>query len=232
MIHLLAARRSSSSIRRVLAQHLALPKRENRVISPVVRGMTMTKHGVELAQAGRMFIERSVRASAPSCVVLIVGAGAASFVEQELAALVSGGGCLSPEAARRAAVLAWPLEGALGHDGGDVCEPTVRPLSDGALLEASSRYWVPPRSRVWLEGARVRLAPLGPGDDHPLDALLMSLAHGWGPRSIAVLPMTPGADGERGVGALRVAGGLALPCSDEPDELVPHSGARLRRQSN
>jgi len=218
----------------------------------------MTKHGFDLARGRRMFIERSVRESTPSCVVLIVGSGTASFVEQELSALVSGGGCLSPEAARRAAVLAVSLDEAVSLDAAvsldDVREANdvaaaspppgddtfalpaeaipVRPLSDGALLEASVRYSVPSGCRVWLEGGRVRMQPLGPGDDHPLDGLLTSLAHSWGPRSIAVLPMTPGADGERGVGALRVAGGLALPCSDEPEEVPPHSGSRLRRDSN
>lgn len=208
----------------------------------------MTKHGFELARGRRMFIERSVRDSTPSCVVLIVGAGTASFVDQELAALISGGGCLSPEAARRAAVLAVSLDDAVSRDdalsldasprrGDEVFalsgDPMpVRLLSDGALLEASTRYWVPSGSRVWLEGGRVRVQPLEPGDDHPLDELLSSLAQHWGPRSIAVLPMTPGADGERGVGALRVAGGLALQCSDEPEEVPPHSGSRLRRHSN
>ena len=212
----------------------------------------MAKHGFELERGRRMFIDRSLRGNAPSCVVIIVGVGAASFMEHELSALVSGGGCLSPEAARRAAVLGWSLD---CHDRrlDDVTdtdaearvpgavEPRVddvfgleqealpgRLLSDGVRLQASARYWVPPRSRVWLEGERVCMAPLGPGDDHPLDELLTSLARTWGPRSIAVLPMAPGADGERGVGALRAAGGLALQCSDEPEEVPPHSGSRLR----
>jgi hypothetical protein len=217
----------------------------------------MTKHGFELARGRTMFIERLVREGTPSCVVLIVGAGTASFVEQELSALVSGGGCLSPEAALRAAVLAVSIDGAVSLDGvgaGDVREANdvgqatrrcgddldavaassipVRVLSDGAVLEASARYWVPSGNRVWLEGRRVRVQPLSPGEDHPLDGLLTSLAQNWGPRSIAVLPMTPGADGERGVGALRAAGGLALQCSDEPEEVPPHSGSRLRQHSN
>lgn len=227
----------------------------------------MTKHGFELARGRRMFIERSMRDSTPSCVVLIVGAGTASFVDQELAALVSGGGCLSLDAARRAAVLAVsldavsldavsldaargvdPLEmddverarvvdatsGLQSHDVSAVTAGAMplRRLVDGAVLEASARYWVPSGSRVWLEGRCVRVAPLHPGESNPLDALLTSLAQSWGPRSIAVLPMKPGADGERGVGALRVAGGLALPCSDEPEEAPPCSGSRLRRHAN
>ena len=225
----------------------------------------MTKHGFELARGRRMFIERSVRDSAPSCVVLIVGAGTASFVDQELSALVSGCGCLSPEAARSAAVLAVSLdagsldardvaradevreandvdeanavEGSIGRRSDEVFalaaeSNPLRLLTDGATLDASARYWVPSGHRVWLEGRRVRVEPLGRGDGHPLDGLLTSLAQSWGPRSIAVLPMTPGADGERGVGALRVAGGLALPCSDEPEEVPPCSGSRLRRDQN
>src|SRR5688572_22794070 len=84
----------------------------------------MTRHGFELARGRRMFMERSLRGGTPSCVVLIVGAGTASFMERELAAL-SGGGCLSPEAARRAAVIGWALESAAenaaGAHRGDGC---------------------------------------------------------------------------------------------------------------
>jgi hypothetical protein len=198
----------------------------------------MTKHRFELARGRRLFIERSLRASAPSCVVLIVGAGALSFMEQELSALVSGCGCLSAEAARRAAVLAWSLDVAAGTRPersdvfalGAAAFPGRRWLANGTLLEASGRYWVPPRCRVWLEGERVCLAPREAGDDHPLDELLTSLARSWGPRSIAVLPMAPGLDGERGVGALRAAGGLALQNSDGLDGPASHAGARSRRQ--
>lgn len=237
----------------------------------------MTKHVLELA-AGRRSFTRSLAGNTPSCVVLIAGAGTASFVEQELSALVSGGCCLSPEAARRAAVIGWALapqrrigatrpgsvrsgsvrscsvrsdaprsdgntsEDATGCDDflGGHSEivavarnfPPAELLSNGALLEASTRYWVPARTRVWLEGERVRTAPLDSADEFPLDELLTSLAQSWGPRSIAILPMEAGADGMRGVGALRAAGGLALPCSDELEEAPPHSGARLRLQSS
>jgi hypothetical protein len=209
----------------------------------------MTKQGFDLERGCTVAIQRSLRGGTPSCVVLIVGAGTTSFMEQELTALTSG--CLSPEAARRAAVLGWAIDGARpvmhsearARDEHDFAPeqtevvavaPNYRPalLSHGALLEAGARYWVPPQSRIWLEGERVCLAPLAPGHDHPLDALLTSLARSWGPRSIAVLPMVRGADGERGVCALRAAGGLALPCSDEPEEAPPLSGSRLRWHSS
>jgi len=81
------------------------------------------------------------------------------------------------------------------------------PCTDGVRLEAGTLYLVPADRRVWFQGPRLRVGASSPHERPSLDRVLQSLARAWGRRSIVIAPEPLGADGERGMHAVRLAGG-------------------------
>lgn len=81
------------------------------------------------------------------------------------------------------------------------------PCVDGARLEAGAVYLVPADRRVWFQGPCLRVAAPSPHERLPFDRVLQSLAREWGERSIVMAPEPLGTDGERGLHAVRQAGG-------------------------
>jgi CheY-like chemotaxis protein len=85
---------------------------------------------------------------------------------------------------------------------------TPQPCADGARLEAGCIYVLPADRRVWFEGACLRVGAPSPPERRWLDRVLQSLARAWGHRSIVIAPEPLGPDGERGMHAVRRAGGV------------------------
>lgn len=85
-----------------------------------------------------------------------------------------------------------------------------QPLADAALLEPGALYVTPANCRVWFEGDRLRVGLPSREEPFPFDRVLRSLAQVWGPRSIVMLSTALADDGERGVLAVREAGGAVL----------------------
>ena len=83
---------------------------------------------------------------------------------------------------------------------------------DGAAPRAGTVYVTPPNRDVALEDGRLRLsAPVpGPGPSPSVDALLFSLAEGFGERAVGVILSGTGSDGAHGLRAVAAHGGAAL----------------------
>jgi two-component system CheB/CheR fusion protein len=83
---------------------------------------------------------------------------------------------------------------------------------DGAPLQADVIAIAPPNHDLTVDGERLRLSDPVPrfGPSPCIDLLFDSIADHWGERGVAVVLSGTGADGARGVRALRVAGGLTL----------------------
>lgn len=107
----------------------------------------------------------------------------------------------------------------------------VRLARDGELLDAGAVRLAPPGRHLRLRGRRLLL------DDGPerhsckpsVDVLFESLAQECGPACAGALLTGMGADGARGLGAIRVAGGVTI-AQDEATSVVygmPREAARL-----
>ncbi len=94
---------------------------------------------------------------------------------------------------------------------------TVVTARDGAPLLADVIAIAPPNHDVAVEGGRLRLRDPLPrfGPSPCIDLLFESIAEHWGERGVAVVLSGTGADGARGVQAVRLAGGLTLAQSPE-----------------
>jgi PAS domain-containing protein len=84
------------------------------------------------------------------------------------------------------------------------------PWTDGALLEAGCLYVVLPHRRVWFDRARLRMGERREFEAFPIDRFLKSMVRAWGCRSIVVAPDLIGGDGQRGLTAVRQAGGAVV----------------------
>lgn len=115
------------------------------------------------------------------------------------------------------------LDGQTGH--------RVRLARDGEMLDAGTVRLAPPGRHLRLRGRRLLL------DDGPelhsckpsVDVLFESLAQACGPACAGALLTGMGADGARGLGAIRAAGGVTI-AQDEATSVVygmPREAARL-----
>lgn len=99
--------------------------------------------------------------------------------------------------------------------------------SDGVCLHAGSLYIAGADRRVWFEGPHLRAAVERRAPGRALDRALQSLARSWGARSIVMAPEGIAPDGERGLNAVRQAGGKVLtPPLDDPDRPPPSRSRR------
>lgn len=83
---------------------------------------------------------------------------------------------------------------------------------DGAELQADVIAIAPPNHDVVVEGNHLRLSTPMPrfGPSPCIDLLFESIADQWGDHSLAIVLSGTGADGARGVRAVRAAGGLTV----------------------
>ncbi|HTV18324.1 MAG TPA: chemotaxis protein CheB, partial [Polyangiaceae bacterium] len=92
------------------------------------------------------------------------------------------------------------------------------PCTDGAPLAAGLVYLAPTDRRVWFEGSGLRIGAPSAHERPSLERLLQSLARAWGRRSIVLAPEPLGIENERGLLAVRRAGGdvrvVTGPCLD------------------
>lgn len=98
-----------------------------------------------------------------------------------------------------------------------------RPCVDGARLEAGSVYLAPADHRVWFQGSRLRVGARSAREPLSLDRVLQSLARAWGHRSIVMASEPFDADGERGMHAVRCAGGAVRVARASGGERAPAS---------
>jgi hypothetical protein len=143
--------------------------------------------------------------AAPGAVAVLFAHGSAPVVAAQLAGLDRGA----------VSVVVWraeteePDDAALRdtvHRSGFILQPCV----DGALLEAGCLYVVGTQRRVWFDRARLRAGKRRELEAFPIDRFLKSMVRAWGGRSIVVAPDLIGGDGERGLTAVRRAGGAVL----------------------
>lgn len=101
---------------------------------------------------------------------------------------------------------------------------------DGARLRAGFVYLAPAERRVWFQGSSLRVCTPSARERVSLDRVLQSLARVWGPRGIVMAPEPLGADGERGMHAVRRAGGAVrvaqAPRSERAPSRPPHESPR------
>ncbi len=83
---------------------------------------------------------------------------------------------------------------------------------DGAVLQPDVIAIAPPNHDVTVEADRLRLSDPVPrfGPSPCIDLLFESIADHWGDKGVAVVLSGTGADGARGVRAIRAAGGLTI----------------------
>jgi PAS domain S-box-containing protein len=99
--------------------------------------------------------------------------------------------------------------------------------TDGACLQAGRLYITGADRRVWFEGAHLRAAVQRRLPAGALDRALQSLARSWGARSIVMASEGLAGDGERGLNAVRRAGGKVLTApSADPDRAPPSRSLR------
>lgn len=93
-----------------------------------------------------------------------------------------------------------------------VTSMTVEEAVDGAVMQADRVYVIPPDRELVVQGRTLALlSPSEPrGLRRPVDRLFESLAAEYGRQAIGVVLSGMGADGTRGVEAIRAAGGLTL----------------------
>lgn len=100
-----------------------------------------------------------------------------------------------------------------GHTSLKVCEAT-----DGAPVEPEHLYVIPPGVSLSVSGGALRLSQ--PEARHgarlPFDFLLQSLAEDYSENAVCVVLSGTGADGSRGVKAIKEKGGLVL--AQDPEE--------------
>jgi hypothetical protein len=174
----------------------------NRLFLAVEGGMAKRGGGFEPAQGNADSVESG---AVTACVVLIVAS-------RELAAIADMTADLArdPEwRADRSVTIVWQPEPALGETDGAAAPAGFLELSGPLSLQPGLGYWIPPDRRAWFEGRRLLTAPRSADEHHPLDHLLLSLAEGWGPHSVAALALPPGEDGECGLRIIRAVGGVA-----------------------
>ncbi|MGB5135779.1 MAG: chemotaxis protein CheB [Prochlorococcaceae cyanobacterium] len=153
----------------------------------------------------------------PGAIEHVVGIGAsAGGLEalQDLAShLVAGGGVSYVVAQHLAPEHRSLIVDLLAHATG----LTVVTARDGAPLLPNVIAIAPPNHDVAVEGDRLKLSDPLPrfGPSPCIDLLFESIAEHWGERGVAVVLSGTGADGARGVRAVRVAGGLTLAQSPE-----------------
>ena len=100
---------------------------------------------------------------------------------------------------------------------------TVRQAVDGAPIEPDHLYVIPPGTYLTVADAALRLSERDPehGARLPFDVLLDSLAGEFGERAACVVLSGTGADGSRGLKAVKEHGGLVI--AQEPEE-AGHDG--------
>jgi PAS domain-containing protein len=86
----------------------------------------------------------------------------------------------------------------------------LQPWADGALLEAGCLYVALAHRRVWFDRARLRAGERREFETFPIDRFLKSMVRAWGDRSIVVAHDLIGGDGQRGLTAVRQAGGAVV----------------------
>jgi signal transduction histidine kinase/CheY-like chemotaxis protein/chemotaxis methyl-accepting protein methylase len=156
-----------------------------------------------------------------TCSVLIVGSNAAELVDDLLADLSK----IRHRQADSGPILLWQVEPSDGRlellgpaEDGTAEDDQMLALSrrgfvdipDKSTLAPGAMYFVPPHRRIWFEGQVVRIGQRSPGEDRPIDRLLLSLAEGWGHHSVLVFALQSTADGECGLRIIRAVGGIAL----------------------
>jgi signal transduction histidine kinase/ActR/RegA family two-component response regulator len=105
-------------------------------------------------------------------------------------------------------------------------------LADGDRLEAGVLYLAPAQSQIWFEGQRARVAAAADGHGD-VDRFLETLAESWGQRCVAVIPSSAENEANRGVLAVRAAGGVVLEPGMTGSELGRHELPRsVRAQSD
>ncbi|MGO9430060.1 chemotaxis protein CheB [Rhodoblastus sp.] len=101
----------------------------------------------------------------------------------------------------------------VGHTSMKVCQAT-----DGLPIEREHLYVIPPGSYLSVKGGALRLSQ--PKERHgarlPFDFLLNSVADEFGERAICVILSGTGADGSRGLKAIKEKGGLVV--AQDPEE--------------
>lgn len=90
--------------------------------------------------------------------------------------------------------------------------------TDGCSLEPNQIHVIPPGRYLSVRGGTVHLSPPQAlhGARLPFDFLLGSLAEGCGGRSVCVVLSGTGADGSKGIAALKAAGGYVI--AQKPEE--------------
>ncbi len=94
----------------------------------------------------------------------------------------------------------------------------VRQATDGMALERDHIYVIPPGAYLAVDAGVLRLSrpQARHGARLPFDFLLHSLAEARGARAVGVILSGTGADGSRGLKAIKAKGGLVI--AQDPDE--------------
>jgi PAS domain S-box-containing protein len=99
----------------------------------------------------------------------------------------------------------------------------LRSWAGRPLLEVGCLYMTPRDRPVWFEGRRLHVG-LQRQNSFPFDRLLQSLVRVWGGRCLVMATEALNGDGERGLLAVRRAGGVVLgPSSADEDTAGPRS---------
>jgi two-component system CheB/CheR fusion protein len=106
-----------------------------------------------------------------------------------------------------------------------VTEMPVETALDGAVVLVNHAYVIPPDADMEIERGTLRLTPRTerPGPHLPIDLFFDSLADDRGPGAIAVVLSGTGADGARGVQAVKTEGGITFAQSGAEHDGMPRS---------
>jgi CheY-like chemotaxis protein len=112
-------------------------------------------------------------------------------------------------------VVVWPSEGKAPSEAELWCATRQSGFRlaccwDGIELEPGNVHVIPPCHDVWFEGQRLRVTARAKAEQYPFDRALESLARVWGRGSVALATGERAGDGERGLSAVRQAGGVVL----------------------